>query len=462
MTERPAGSLRRTRALPAAAAGVAGEEVGRGRGGARLPRHRGRDRRQRAERRRFRLALPRGRGGSTALLFYLRLPLRLRREIRSFRPEAIFASDPFLGAAALAGRALARRRVPVIVEVHGDWRTFSRLYGSPARRLISPLADAVAAYGGPARRRDAGRLELHRRPRRDRRGRAAERRLHGVQRPLGIRRAPAGAAARATDGAFVGALEAYKNVEGLAAAWRIVAERVPAAAARDRRQRLAAGGRRRSSWRTSPAGSSTTSGSSPRPSPSSSTPRRCSCCLLAGGPRPRDHRVVRPGPRGGRDGRRRHPRSRHGRGRRAARAAGGLGGARGRARAGARATGSSPRGWGRRRGGVTGTGTRLPRSSPVTCGRSSRPRSPERRADVRLVFVTQTVDADHPVLAQTVDLVRALAARCESVTVICDSVAGTTCRQRRVPDVRRAHAARPWRSVPARAPRLAAAAADTT
>ncbi len=41
---------------------------------------------------------------------------------------------------------------------------------------------------------------------------------------------------------------------------------------------------------------------------------------------------------------------------------------------------------------------------------------------MRLVFVTQTVDADHPVLAQTVDLVRSLAARCESVTVICDSV----------------------------------------
>jgi glycosyltransferase involved in cell wall biosynthesis len=41
---------------------------------------------------------------------------------------------------------------------------------------------------------------------------------------------------------------------------------------------------------------------------------------------------------------------------------------------------------------------------------------------MRLVFVTQTVDADHPVLAQTVDVVRALAARCESVTVVCASV----------------------------------------
>ena len=41
---------------------------------------------------------------------------------------------------------------------------------------------------------------------------------------------------------------------------------------------------------------------------------------------------------------------------------------------------------------------------------------------MRLLFVTQTVDADHPALAQTVDLVRALATRCESVTVLCDSV----------------------------------------
>jgi glycosyltransferase involved in cell wall biosynthesis len=41
---------------------------------------------------------------------------------------------------------------------------------------------------------------------------------------------------------------------------------------------------------------------------------------------------------------------------------------------------------------------------------------------VRLVFVTQLVDADHAALAQTVDAVRALAARCERVDVICDRV----------------------------------------
>jgi glycosyltransferase involved in cell wall biosynthesis len=42
---------------------------------------------------------------------------------------------------------------------------------------------------------------------------------------------------------------------------------------------------------------------------------------------------------------------------------------------------------------------------------------------VRLAVVTQVVDADHPALAQTVDILGALARRCEHVTVICDRVA---------------------------------------
>jgi glycosyltransferase involved in cell wall biosynthesis len=40
----------------------------------------------------------------------------------------------------------------------------------------------------------------------------------------------------------------------------------------------------------------------------------------------------------------------------------------------------------------------------------------------RLVFVTQTIDADDPNLAQTIDLVAALAARCEEVVVLADRV----------------------------------------
>jgi glycosyltransferase involved in cell wall biosynthesis len=36
--------------------------------------------------------------------------------------------------------------VPVVLDVHGDWRTATRLYGSPARRLLNPVADRVAAW----------------------------------------------------------------------------------------------------------------------------------------------------------------------------------------------------------------------------------------------------------------------------------------------------------------------------
>lgn len=41
---------------------------------------------------------------------------------------------------------------------------------------------------------------------------------------------------------------------------------------------------------------------------------------------------------------------------------------------------------------------------------------------MRLVVVTQVVDADHPALAQTIDIVDALARRCTEVDVICDHV----------------------------------------
>lgn len=41
---------------------------------------------------------------------------------------------------------------------------------------------------------------------------------------------------------------------------------------------------------------------------------------------------------------------------------------------------------------------------------------------MRLVFVTQTLDADHPALAQTLDLVLELAARTDELVVLCQSV----------------------------------------
>jgi glycosyltransferase involved in cell wall biosynthesis len=161
-------------------------------------------------------------------LFYLRFPGHVRRTIREFRPDVIVAGDPYVGAAALIGRALLRGRKPrVIVEVHGDWRTATRLYGSPKRRLLSPLADLI------------GRLSL-------RRGdavRAVSPYTGGlVEEVRGIpvtatfptytdllvfsSRPPAPLPDRPV-ACFVGMLEYYKNIDGLAAAWRLVAPAVP-------------------------------------------------------------------------------------------------------------------------------------------------------------------------------------------------------------------------------------------
>ena len=73
----------------------------------------------------------------SAAAFYPRLPLEVARELRAFRPRVVVAADPYVAAAALAGRRLARSQAKVIVEVHGDPRTFTRLYGSPARTELS-------------------------------------------------------------------------------------------------------------------------------------------------------------------------------------------------------------------------------------------------------------------------------------------------------------------------------------
>ena len=163
----------------------------------------------------------------SGLRFYAELPARLAGELRSFRPEAVLAQDPHTAAAAMVARTLARVKAPIVLEVHGNWRTAARLYGSPARRLLGPGSDVVAA--------------------------AAVRRAEGVRtispyttrlvRELG--REPDGVVPTFTDldpflippvplperpvALFVGVLEHYKGIDELAAAWRLAAPRVPVA-----------------------------------------------------------------------------------------------------------------------------------------------------------------------------------------------------------------------------------------
>ncbi|MBV8599311.1 MAG: glycosyltransferase, partial [Actinobacteria bacterium] len=95
---------------------------------------------------RFRLVPPRAFDGPR---FYLELPARVAREMRAFRPDVVVAESVYEGVAVL----LARPRAKVVVEVHGDWCTSTRLYGSPARAALGPVADRLATWA--VRRADA-------------------------------------------------------------------------------------------------------------------------------------------------------------------------------------------------------------------------------------------------------------------------------------------------------------------
>jgi glycosyltransferase involved in cell wall biosynthesis len=176
---------------------------------------------------RFRLARPLRPRRLDGALFHLLLPFRVRRELKEFRPAAIIASDPFVGAAALAGRRLAGSQAPVIVEVHGDWRTATRLYGSPARRLLAPLADRVATYG--VRHGDATRAvsTFTARLAEEVRSRPPDAVFTAFSDLSAFNEGPPAPLPARPTALFVAALERYKNIDGLAAAWRLLAGRVP-------------------------------------------------------------------------------------------------------------------------------------------------------------------------------------------------------------------------------------------
>jgi glycosyltransferase involved in cell wall biosynthesis len=161
--------------------------------------------------------------------FYSRLPFEVARELRAFRPQVIVASDPFLGEAARVGRRLARSRARIVVEVHGDPRTFTRGYGSPLRRGLAQAADAVARSG--IRHADGTRAL-------SRFTSSIVEEARGVPATAWF---PTYSDLEAFEGTpvtpvpdeprivFVGALETYKNIDGLTDAWRRVAARMPEA-----------------------------------------------------------------------------------------------------------------------------------------------------------------------------------------------------------------------------------------
>jgi glycosyltransferase involved in cell wall biosynthesis len=161
-------------------------------------------------------------------LFYLLLPFRIARELRELRPDAAVVQGVHEMVAFLAGRRLARVPTPGILDVQGDWHAATRLYASRFRQLLNPISDAMAPLA--VRRADAVR--------------AISRHTGDLVRELGVEpaalfppyvdaeaflhRPPVPLPERPV-ALFVGVLEAYKNVDGLARAWSLVAERLPGA-----------------------------------------------------------------------------------------------------------------------------------------------------------------------------------------------------------------------------------------
>jgi glycosyltransferase involved in cell wall biosynthesis len=157
--------------------------------------------------------------------FYGSLPVRIAQQLRTFRPDVVVAQSPFEAFAAEIARPLARSRAKVIVEVHGDWRTSTRLYGSPARRLVGPVGDRLA--GLAVRHADAGRAVsgfTASMLRAEGREPAA---VFTTYSDLGAFAGPIVPVPEQQRVIFVGVLERYKNIEALAEGWRITARRVP-------------------------------------------------------------------------------------------------------------------------------------------------------------------------------------------------------------------------------------------
>jgi glycosyltransferase involved in cell wall biosynthesis len=178
----------------------------------------------------FTLVPPFRLGPLDGVVFWLSLPGRIAHLLSAFRPDAVVCQTAYEAAAALLARRLARVPAQIVVEVHGDWRTSTRLYGSGSRRALARIGDVVAAAAlrrsdavrtvSPFTTRLVGELGLEA---------TAVFPAYMDLEPFGGLPCPL---ADEPVALFVGVLEAYKNIDGLAAAWRLAAGRLPHASLR--------------------------------------------------------------------------------------------------------------------------------------------------------------------------------------------------------------------------------------
>jgi glycosyltransferase involved in cell wall biosynthesis len=159
--------------------------------------------------------------------YYAALPFRVARELRDFDAEAAVVQGVHEATAFLLARRLARSRAKLVLDVQGDWREATRLYGSPLRRLLNPLNDALGVAA--VRRADAVRtLSAFT----SRRVRALGVEPAGEFPPFVDRAAfdqPTVPLPERPRALFVGVLERVKGFDTLAAAWPRVHEAVPSA-----------------------------------------------------------------------------------------------------------------------------------------------------------------------------------------------------------------------------------------
>ena len=78
--------------------------------------------------------------------FYAALAKTVSRETSEFAPDVVVCQSPYEAVSCLVAWRGRRERPRLIVELHADWRTATRLYGSRARRALAWPADRAAAF----------------------------------------------------------------------------------------------------------------------------------------------------------------------------------------------------------------------------------------------------------------------------------------------------------------------------